>query len=305
MPVVDAEEIYIGEDHIYKPGDLTVISVDAPIVEYTAKSTFHIANPQVDVEYYLGNASTGSLEAGIRVNPNSFTASYSDSEQYVYAAVWAETNPSNAEATTFTLKKVTQTSTNNPIWIPCTPPPAYSACCNKCDGSDPYCCWGGSPCSDGHLCCHSCSGGHTEDNWTTTDDPTPAGFTKANGEWYKIDNPAGAFAVHQEESPFYVGMEETAYVAYEGIDPEDDPIITLTFFDGDEAYRVFSYPQDLDRIGFVFIDDEPQLRFSNMPRLRKGSRWEAEAYVSGNKGYVSNYEQQDISVIWTDSGTVA
>ena len=182
----------------------------------------------------------------------------------------------------------TYRSENQQVWVPCTPPPPTQACCTKCDGTDWSCCYGGSPCSDGTICCVGCSGGSWQDNWVQVKDTTPAGYTDQHGEWVKISNPASRQApiVLSQLDPSVLGMrrfvdktDPNYYVEFDSpVDPDAmDIIISLMFFDSNNLpYLALSFPHDTANFQFVKMHNKTKLRVFGLTGVKAGSNWELE-----------------------------
>ena len=200
----------------------------------------------------------------------------------VYGTYLVSYTQNPTKGTQFSRLEVTYTNVNEPIWVPCKPPGPILGCCVKCDGSDWSCCNGGTPCSDGTICCFSCSGGTYEDNWVPKKDPVPEGYTEAHGEWVKIDNPEGDGDVSIEAfGRFYstATFDDNYYVSFTGLEPGDGLLISLIFYDGVDPYAFYSFPTDTDNFEFHKPLGEPvELQVKHLEGLRSGTRYELVAY---------------------------
>jgi hypothetical protein len=258
-----------------------------PLLQHTGAGQFTITNYN-DTKTYGVFTTTGNPQAGTSVTDDVVSMGDVFGE---YKVSYAQ-NPDRG--TTFSRLEITYTMVNEPVWVPCTPPPPELACCVKCDGTDWDCCGRGTPCVDGTLCCKSCTGGSYEDNYVPKKDPVPAGYTEAYGEWVKIDNPAGDTRVATPEPMTIGSWPENYYVEFYGVDPETDPLVSVIFYDeSDDPYLFFSYPTD-EKIYFVKNKGVVEMRVRDIDGILPNSRWEIEVYTD---------ESMD-DVVWREEGYV-
>ena len=248
-----------------------------PVLQHTGAGLLTITNYN-DTKTYAVFTPDGTSQAGTSVSNGVVNMG---NVRGAYKVSYAS-QPN--KGTNFSLLDITYTSVNEPIWVPCTPPPPTLGCCTKCDGSDWTCCYGGSPCSDGTICCVGCSGGSWVNNWVQKKDPVPAGYTELYGQWSKIDNPVVRGVELTAEVPSVFSAIEwndpNYYLEFDcPVDPAEQNIqVSLMFFDENNLpYIALASSHDTENFQFAKpLGETTKLRVKNIEGIEIGSRWELE-----------------------------